>query len=110
MNKCKYCGSENLYLENKSNKNIMELPQVALKCADCGKWLKWCPKEERHQYIKTKTNNEDHKIKILESALEIAVRTMEIPSGYCADKECPQIACRPCLIKQFIAQAQKELK
>ena len=56
MNKCKYCGSENLYLENKSNKSIMELPQVALKCANCGKWLKWCPKEERQQYLKINNN------------------------------------------------------
>ena len=67
MNKCKYCGSENLYLENKTNRNIMELPQVALKCANCGKWLKWCPKEERKYYLgEFKKLNQRHEIQIEE--------------------------------------------
>lgn len=66
MNKCKYCGSKNLYLENKSNKNIMELPQVALKCADCGKWLKWCPKDERKLYL-----NENKQKAMLENWIKL---------------------------------------
>lgn len=51
MDKCKYCGSSELELENKTKFSIMDAPQVALKCAKCGKWLKWCPKDERQSYI-----------------------------------------------------------
>lgn len=56
MDKCKYCGSSELELENKTKFNIMDAPQVALKCAKCGKWLKWCPKDERQLYIKNSSN------------------------------------------------------
>lgn len=51
MNKCKYCGSTNLFLEpRKQGQNILDADQVALKCKACGKWLKWCPKTERKYY------------------------------------------------------------
>lgn len=51
---CKYCGSDNLVLDTelKDKQEILKLDKVALKCADCGKWLKWCPKEERNYYLK----------------------------------------------------------
>ena len=29
----------------------MEAQQVALRCAVCGRWIKWCPKEERNLYL-----------------------------------------------------------
>ena len=52
---CKYCKSKNLMLESRvSGENVMTANMVALKCADCGKWIKWCPKEDRHFYIKEK--------------------------------------------------------
>lgn len=55
---CKYCGSNNLVLEPKiEGQDVITADMVALKCGDCGKWLKWCPKAERVQYIiKSKTN------------------------------------------------------
>lgn len=53
VRKCKYCGNENLILEPRiAGQDIMTADQVALKCADCGKWLKWCPKDERKFYLK----------------------------------------------------------
>lgn len=52
--KCKYCQSENLILEPRiKNENVLTGDMVALKCCDCGKWLKWCPKDERPLYIKS---------------------------------------------------------
>lgn len=50
--KCKYCNSENLILEQRSKDtcHILDAQQVALKCADCGKFIKWCPKTERKFY------------------------------------------------------------
>ena len=56
MEKCKYCQSENLYLEAKNDgEDVLIANQVALKCQDCGKWLKWVKKEDRRKYIKTIT-------------------------------------------------------
>lgn len=52
MKQCKKCGSENLYLEPRvKEQDVMTANMVALKCKDCGTWLKWCPKDERHKYI-----------------------------------------------------------
>lgn len=51
MEKCKYCQSENLYLEPKNEgEDVLTANQVALKCKDCGKWLKWVKKEDRAKY------------------------------------------------------------
>lgn len=60
MTKCKYCNSENLILEARvQGQDVMTADQVALKCGDCGKWLKWCPKEARKYYIQaTKQSKE----------------------------------------------------
>lgn len=53
MEKCKYCNGKNLILVSRiENQNVMDAAQVALVCADCSKWLKWCPKNERAQYLK----------------------------------------------------------
>lgn len=52
MNKCKYCGSENLILEPRvKGQDVLIADMVALKCGNCGKWLKWCPKNERKNHI-----------------------------------------------------------
>ena len=48
---CPKCGSENLILESRGELPIMDAQQVALRCADCGRWIKWCPKEERNLYL-----------------------------------------------------------
>ena len=50
--KCKYCNSENLILEKRSkdDKHILDAQQVALICGNCGKYIKWCPKDERKFY------------------------------------------------------------
>ena len=53
MEKCKHCGSSNLYLEPRvEGQDVLTANQVALKCSNCGKWLKWCPKDERKKYLK----------------------------------------------------------
>ena len=53
MAKCKYCESEDLYLEPKNpEENVIDADMVALKCKSCGKWLKWVRKTDRHKFIK----------------------------------------------------------
>lgn len=49
---CKKCGSKNLYLEPRiKGQDVLTADTVALKCKDCGVWLKWCPKDERKFYL-----------------------------------------------------------
>lgn len=59
--KCKKCGSEHLKLEQLSHETneIMEAAHVVLICGNCGFWQKWCPKEERHHYIKKTMANRE---------------------------------------------------
>lgn len=53
ITKCKKCESKNLYLEPRiAGQDILTADMVALKCKDCGSWLKWCPKNERVNYLK----------------------------------------------------------
>lgn len=53
ITKCKKCGSNNLYLEPRiAGQDILTANMVALKCKDCSSWLKWCPKNERVNYLK----------------------------------------------------------
>lgn len=60
IKQCSKCGSENLYLEPRvKGQDIMTANMVALKCKDCGSWLKWCPKDERQFYI---NKNQDNKV------------------------------------------------
>lgn len=52
IKQCKKCGSKNLYLEPRiKGQDAMTADMVALKCRDCGVWLKWCPKDERKYYL-----------------------------------------------------------
>ena len=53
IKECKKCGSKNLYLEPRiKGQDVLTADMVALKCKDCGFWLKWCPKDERKFYLK----------------------------------------------------------
>lgn len=51
--KCKYCNSENLILKQDSfeTDDILKANRVKLICANCGKFIKWCAKEDRKWYI-----------------------------------------------------------
>lgn len=52
IKECKKCGSKNLFLEPRiKGQDILTADMVALKCKDCGSWLKWCPKDERKYYF-----------------------------------------------------------
>ena len=58
IKECKKCGSKNLVLQQPRPDG-----QVALVCADCGAWIKWCPKEERKFYPEQElaaSNKEDN--------------------------------------------------
>lgn len=59
---CKKCGSKNLYLEPRvKGQDILTADMVALKCKDCGSWLKWCPKDERKYYYANTQQKQDTK-------------------------------------------------
>lgn len=59
---CKKCGSKNLYLEPRvKGQDIITADMVALKCKDCGSWLKWCPKDERKYYYANTQQKQDTK-------------------------------------------------
>lgn len=60
INQCKKCGSKNLYLEPRvKGQDILTADMVALKCKDCGSWLKWCPKDERKYYYANTQQKQD---------------------------------------------------
>lgn len=59
IKQCKKCGSKNLYLEPRiKGQDVMSADMVALKCKDCGVWLKWCPKDERKYYYTNKQSKD----------------------------------------------------
>lgn len=59
IKECKKCGSKNLYLEPRvKGQNVLTASMVALKCKDCGIWLKWCPKDERKYYYANKQSKD----------------------------------------------------
>lgn len=60
IRECKKCGSTNLYLEPRiKGQDVLNASMVALKCKDCEAWLKWCPKQERVNYLKIKEKKPD---------------------------------------------------
>ena len=69
--KCKYCGSENLVLEQRSKETnyILDANQVALKCADCGKFIKWCPKGDRKYYYANTVAQKDKNVSYTTTAV-----------------------------------------
>lgn len=59
IKECKKCGSKNLYLEPRiKGQDILSADMVALKCKDCGSWIKWCPKDERKYYFYNQTKKD----------------------------------------------------
>lgn len=64
IDKCKHCGSKELYLEPRvKGQDILSADMVALKCKSCGKWLKWCPKNERVNYLRIEKPDKWQKLK-----------------------------------------------
>ena len=64
IDKCKHCGSKELYLEPRvKGQDMLSADMVALKCKSCGKWLKWCPKNERVNYLKIEEPDKWQKLK-----------------------------------------------
>ena len=70
IKQCKKCGSKNLYLEPRiKGQNILTADMVALKCKDCGKWIKWSSKKERGYYFNLEITK-DCRIKQLKQKLK----------------------------------------
>ena len=64
IKECKKCGSKNLYLEPRiKGQDVLNANMVALKCKDCGFWLKWCPKEDRQYYLNKQPKDKWKKLK-----------------------------------------------
>lgn len=64
IKECKKCGSKNLYLEPRiKSQDVLTADMVALKCKDCGFWLKWCPKDERKFYLNKQPKDKWQKLK-----------------------------------------------
>lgn len=64
IKECKKCGSRNLYLEPRiKDQDVLTSAMVALKCKDCGIWIKWCPKDERKFYINKQPIDKWQKLK-----------------------------------------------
>lgn len=74
IRECKKCGSKNLYLEPRvKGQDILTANMVALKCKDCGSWLKWCPKDERKYYYANTQQKQDTKWQELKEWLKKAI-------------------------------------
>lgn len=78
IKECKKCGSKNLYLEPRiKGQDVMTADMVALKCKDCGSWLKWCPKDERKYYYASTQPKQDDKEKIIKFINELAWKDVQ---------------------------------
>lgn len=78
IKECKKCGSKNLYLEPRAKgQDILSADMVALKCKDCGSWLKWCPKDERKYYYANTQQKQDTKWQKLKEWLEEMIKAYE---------------------------------
>ena len=52
IEKCKYCGSTEFYLEAKDkDPDILNAKVVNVRCKECGKWLGYANKGEREHYL-----------------------------------------------------------
>ena len=90
---CKKCGSKNLYLEPRvKGQDILTADMVALKCKDCGSWLKWCPKDERKYYYANTQQKQDTKWQKLKEWL-VRVNQVYMNDGFfdCAGAICEVI-------------------
>ena len=64
IKECKKCGGKNLFLEPRiKGQAVLTTDMVALKCKDCGSWLKWCPKDERKFYLNKQPVDKWQKLK-----------------------------------------------
>lgn len=78
IKQCKKCGSENLYLEPRiEGQDVMTADMVALKCKDCGSWLKWCPKDERKYYYANTQQKQDTKWQKLKEFIKTNIENDE---------------------------------
>lgn len=96
IKECKKCGSKNLYLEPRiKGQDVMTADMVALKCKDCGSWLKWCPKDERKFYLKQPKD----KWQKLKEWLEETINSMSDNANYRQKEEL-----------KFVIQKMQELE
>lgn len=78
IKECKKCGSKNLYLEPRAKgQDILSADMVALKCKDCGSWLKWCPKDERKYYYANTQQKQDTKWQKLKEFIKTNIENDE---------------------------------
>ena len=107
IKECKKCGSKNLYLEPRvKGQDILTADMVALKCKDCGAWLKWCPKDERKYYYANTQQKQDTKWQKLKEILkrQIDIDSKEyLESGFAVFKN--YVA-----VENFILQKMQELE
>lgn len=103
MEKCKYCQSENLYLEPKNEgEDVLIANQVALKCEDCGKWLKWVKKEDRKKYIKSFVVPAEIDDELLKKCIDSQVITVDAAKG-------PDICCEAAFAINVLKELRREL-
>lgn len=105
IKQCKKCGSKNLYLEPRiKGQDVMTADTVALKCKDCGVWLKWCPKDERKYYYTNKQSKDKwQKLK------EILKRQIDIYSKEYLESGFPVFK-NYVAVENFILQKMRELE
>lgn len=53
--RCKSCGSQDFFLAE-------DAMHFGIYCNECGKWLKWANKDERHLFLKLHLNAEYGKL------------------------------------------------
>lgn len=83
IKECKKCGSKNLCLEPRvKGQDILSADMVALKCKDCGSWLKWCPKDERKYYYANTQQKQDTKWQKLKEWLNESISLMSDSANY----------------------------
>lgn len=111
IKQCTKCGSENLYLEPRiKGQDVMSADMVALKCKDCGVWLKWCPKDERKDYIHKYPKDKWQKLKewVKNKSIEIK-RVNAINEEMAKIKDYIDMTYRECYIKmQELEKGEQE--
>lgn len=107
IKQCKKCGSKNLFLEPRmKGQDVMTADMVALKCKDCGAWLKWSPKDERKYYLSKQPKEEDIKWQKLK---EILKRQIDIDSKEYLESGFPVFK-NYVTVENFVLQKMQELE
>lgn len=80
IRECKYCKSEDLYIQAKNyGDDALTTELASVKCAECGKWLGWCPKKYRHLFrvveaeMPAELEEMEPEVKTLKSAMNNAI-------------------------------------